>query len=331
MTGTPNQDEFVARRREDWQTLERLVGRGKELHRSPPADISATASLYRSVCADLMRARAEYGPDLVRYLDGLAGRAHNLLYGTRAYRLGALWQLLAREFPRTLRKRWRFFALASLLFYLPLLFGVFGSIASPEFARTIMPPEALANMEAMYEQGFESGRDTELDSQMAGFYVLNNVGIAFRCFATGALFGIGSLFFAIYNGLMIGVGLGWVIAAGHGHNIGTFVCSHGPYELTAIVIATAAGMQMGWAMVATNGRTRIGSLRSQGLELGRLIVGAAAMLVIAALIEGYWSPSSLAPPIKWAASALGVVLVTLWLSLGGRRRQARAQKERPWT
>ena len=73
----------------------------------------------------------------------------------------------------------------------------------------------------------------------SGFYVYNNVGIAFRCFATGILFGLGSLFFLIYNGITIGTVLGHVIAAGHGHNILTFVCTHGTFELTAIGIAVA--------------------------------------------------------------------------------------------
>jgi uncharacterized membrane protein SpoIIM required for sporulation/uncharacterized RDD family membrane protein YckC len=314
------QDRFVAQRRESWRELEQLLGLGKELHRSSPAEIARAASLYRSVSADLMRARAQFGPELVRYLDGLAARAHNLLYGTRAYRLAGLWDLIARDFPRTVRVRWRFLLLASALFYVPLGFGLFGTLASAEFAETIMPAEMLANMESMYEQGFEDGRDVEADSQMAGFYVLNNIGIAFRCFATGILFGLGSLFFSIYNGLVIGVGFGWVIRVGHGVNIGTFVCGHGPFELTAIVISAAAGLQMGWALVATQGRTRLGSLRAQARELGHLIVGAAAMLLIAAVLEGYWSPSSLAPQLKWAASGVFIALIGLWLGFAGSGR-----------
>lgn len=313
-----NQDEFVAQRRESWRELERLLVLGKELHRSLPADISRAASLYRSVCADLMRARAVFGPDLVRYLDGLAGRAHNLLYGTRAYRLAGLWELIARQFPRTLRRRWQFFAVANAVFYLPFVLSLLATLVSAQFAETVLPPSALANMEAMYEQGFDSGRDIHENSQMAGFYVFNNVGIAFRCFATGVLFGLGSLFYAVYNGLIMGVVFGWVIRAGHGVNIMTFVCGHGPFELTAIVISTAAGLQMGWALVQTHGRTRMGSLRSQAHELGHLIVGAAAMLIIAAIVEGYWSPSGLPNQVKWAACAAFTAFVIAWLVFGGR-------------
>ncbi|HVI04191.1 MAG TPA: stage II sporulation protein M [Enhygromyxa sp.] len=324
MSSRATQDEFVAKRRESWRELEQLLERGKELHKSVPADISRAASLYRSVCADLMRARASFGPDVVRYLDGLAARAHNLLYGTRAYRLAGLWTLVAHDFPKTLRRRWRFFALASALFYVPFLVGIVATLFSAEFAQTILPPQQLAMMESMYEQGFDAGRDIEQDSAMAGFYVLNNVGIAFRCFATGIMFGLGSLFFSIYNGLVIGVVFGWVTRAGHGANIFTFVCGHGPFELTAIVISAAAGLQMGWALVKTNGLTRLGSLRAQARELGHLIIGAAAMLIIAAAIEGFWSPSGLPREVKWAASGVFTLFVTFWLVFGGRTRRVKA-------
>ena len=323
--GTLSQDEFVAQRRESWKTLENLLMHGRNLSGRSPAEISQTASLYRSVCADLMRARAQHDGALVRYLDGLAGRAHNLLYGARTFRLAGLWELVAHEFPQTLRKRWQFFALANALFYLPLLLGLYGAISSPDFAQTILPPQQLLGAEQMYENAIE-GRPLAEDTTMAGFYVLNNVGIAFRCFATGALLGIGSLFFSIYNGLVIGTTLGWVTAAGYGQNIFTFICGHGPFELTAIVISAGAGLQLGWALIATGGRTRLGSVRSQARELGALIVGAGAMLVIAAFVEGYWSPSGAAPQVKWVVSAVNCALVTAWLGLGGRGLLARARR-----
>lgn len=316
------QDQFIADRRASWNELDALLMQDKELHKLPPTSISRAASLYRVLCADLMTARgAGYTNDLVGYLDGLAARAHNSLYGARPWRLPGAWKIIAHEFPRTLRKRWRFFVLSNLLFYLPLLAGLLGAMESTEFAAKVLPPEQLAMMADMYAEGFD-GRATGEDATMAGFYVFNNVGIAFRCFATGVLFGLGSLFFLIYNGLMIGTTTGHVIISGGGANILTFMCGHGVFELTAIVIAGGAGLQMGYALVETGGRTRIGSLRSQAGELAHLILGAGFMLVIAAGIEGFWSPSGIAPPIKWTAAGVFAVLVTLWLVLGGRKKAA---------
>ena len=309
-----NQDDFVAARRAAWSELDGLLLQDKELHRLHPGSISKAASLYRILCNDLTHAKSVgFGSDLVGYLDGLAARAHNALYGSRPYRFAALANLILREFPRTLRRRWKFQALAWALFLIPCIVGVVGAMSSQAFAEGVLPPAQLAQMSEMYSDGFEGGRDGGTNSMMAGFYVFNNVGIAFRCFATGILFGVGSMFFLVYNGLTIGTTTGWVVREGHGANILTFMCGHGPFELTAIIIAGAAGIQMGYALIDTGGRTRVGSLRAQAEELTHLVVGAAVMLVIAAGIEGFWSPSGVAPQVKWVVSGLNTFLVAGFL------------------
>jgi len=298
------QDRFVAARNARWNELDSLLVRGNVLHRMEGETIARVASLYRSLCSDLMRSRsAGYTPDLTGYLNSLASRAHNALYGTRPLRIPAFLRLLAADFPRALRRNWRFMLLSTLLFYLPWAIGMFGAMASPEFAVEVLPRAALQQMVDNYSGGFSDGRASGLDAQMAGFYVYNNVGIAFRCFATGILFGAGSMFFLVYNGLVIGTVTGYVMAAGHGANILTFMCGHGPFELTAIVISGAAGMQMGYALVKTDGRTRAGSLRYHAPDIARQIVGAAVMLVIAAAIEAFWSPSSVPTEFKWGGQS----------------------------
>jgi uncharacterized membrane protein SpoIIM required for sporulation len=319
------QDEFVTRRQAEWDALTQILTAGKPLHRLPAADISRFSALYRGACADLVHARdVGFTPDLVSYLDGLAGRAHNLLYAAPPYRLGAAWDLVAREFPRTLRRNGRFFALGMGLFFVPLIGCAIATIFYPEFAYQVLSREQLQGMADMYREGTQ-GRDESTDSTMAGFYVYNNVGIAFRCFATGILLGFGSLFFLLYNGVVMGTVVGHVIAAGHGKNILTFVCTHGTFELTAIAIAGGAGLQMGYALVDTGGRTRLGSLRAAGHDLAIIILGAAIMLFIAAGIEAFWSPSSAPPPAKWAATGVLTVLLILYFSLAGRDRPAPRQ------
>lgn len=313
------QDAFVAARKPDWDELAALLARAQPLSRLPPGSISRAAALYRAVCGDLMRAHAAgYGPEVMALLDGLAARAHNALYSSPPYRLSAVWELVASDFPRTVRRHVRFFALAAALFVLPGALGFVGAHASRPFALRLLSPPMVAQMERAYAEGFGKGRDEGADTAMAGFYVYNNIGIAFRCFATGVLFGLGSAFFLVYNGLVIGAVTGLVTAAGHGRNLFTFMSGHGAFELTAIVISGAAGLLMGYSLIATGGRTRFGSLRARAGDLAHLVLGAALMLAVAALLEGYWSPSALPAPVKWAAAALFYALVGLYLARAGR-------------
>lgn len=314
-----SQDEIVAARSADWRELEGILSQGASLATLDGPSISRAAALYRSLSNDLILCRARATPDLVAYLDSLASRAHSALYGAEPFRAPALLSLLTRDFPIAFRRNIAFFAAASALFLIPCTIGVVLALFVPHAASEILPRSTLDHMAEMYSGGFDAGRSEGTDASMAGFYVYNNVGIAFRCFATGILFGLGSVFFLIYNGLNIGVVAGWVTASGFGHNIGTFMCGHGPFELTAIVIAGAAGLRMGHATIVTQGRTRIGALRQAAPDLVRLIVGAAVMLLIAAAIEGFWSPSAIAAPVKWAASVVFSLLVTAYLAFAGRR------------
>ncbi len=303
-------DRFVDERSADWTELEMLVADP----RPTGQEISRMAALYRSLCTDLVRARSAGVPvETLQHLDALAGRAHNRLYTGGRVRAGLATDLLLLRFPRTLRRNARFLALAAALFCLPLIVGLILGAAGPEAASVIAPRHALQGAADMYSDEI-TGRSESADTTMAGFYVYNNIGIAFRCFATGILFGLGSLFFLVYNGLVIGAVLGFVTASGFGHNILTFVCGHGPFELTAIVISGAAGLKMGWAL----GLTRVASLKRAGPELVTLVLGAASMLLVAAVIEGYWSPSGIPAPIKWGVSVLLSVLVAAWLIAGGR-------------
>lgn len=319
------QDEFVAKRKPRWDELDNTLGRGKALHRHDGPMIARIATLYRSLCTDLMRARGSgYAPSLVDYLDGLAARAHSALYGAKPIRLPTLWRYVTYEFPVALRRNWKFFLSSVLLFSIPCAIGVLIAMTTEEGALHIVPQGQLQGMVNAYSQGFDDGRATGVDAGMAGFYVYNNVGIAFRCFATGILYCAGSIFFLVYNGLVIGTVTGHVAQAGFGGNILTFMCGHGPFEITAIFIAGAAGLRMGYSLVDTGGRTRIGSLRQSAPDIARMVVGAAVMLVIAAGIEAFWSPSAAPPPVKWAFSATFTVLVAGFLALAGRGIEAEA-------
>lgn len=316
------QDAFVAQRKHEWHELDILVGQERELYSNDGPTISRIASLYRSLCSDLVRCQsARYTPDLTGYLNGIAGRAHSALYGARPIRAFGVTNLLLREFPASLRKNWRFFLLSTLLFVLPWIIGQAGTMAEPSFAKHILPAGQLEAMAQMYSKGFDEGRAAGVDAGMAGFYVMNNVGIALRCFATGIAFGLGSVFFLVYNGLMIGTVTGWVWNAGYGGNILTFMCGHAPFELTAILISGAAGLRMGYALVDTKGLTRVMSLRSSAREIAALVMGAAAMLVIAAAVEGFWSPSSLPPVVKWIAAGIFTLGVTAFLLFAGREKK----------
>jgi uncharacterized membrane protein SpoIIM required for sporulation len=301
-----SRDAFVVDRSRVWSELDLLLARD----RLDGADLSRLSTLYREVCSDLMTARAAgFGADLLGHLDALAARSHATLYGHGRRRWQAGLRLLLSDFPRRLRESAPFMLASALLFFVPLALGIVSTLLSPRFAAAVLPPAHLEQMAEMYANSVSEGREGGTNAAMAGFYVMNNVGIAFRCFATGILYGVGSIFFLVYNGLVTGTVVGHVTAVGHGSNILAFVCGHAAYELGAIVIAGAAGLRLGYALIATGNLTRLGSLRIAALGTVPLVAGAAAQLLIAAAVEAFWSPSSAPYPVKYGFGAVSLVVV----------------------
>ena len=85
---------------------------------------------------------------------------------------------------------------------------------------------------------------------------------------------------------------------------------------------------MGYALVDTGGRTRFGSLHARARDIAYLVLGAALMLLVAAGIEGFWSPSGL-PAASSGARAIGAYLLVIsYLTFAGRR-QARPRRKPP--
>ena len=320
--GGSREPAFTERRRSDWEALDSIILRAqsaKKLEKLDPEDVARLSLLYRDVCADLSRAvAARYSAALVDYLQSLTSAAHAVVYGARR----STWRLAdaLTLFPPALRARWRALALSSALFFVPFVLALAASIHDPHVALRMLPEAQLRQLSDAYAQGFDQGRAGGDNALMAGFYVENNVGIALRCFATGIFAGLGSAFFLLYNGVVLGAIMGFVIAQGAGPNLFAFVVGHSTFELGAIVISGAAGLAMGWSIVSPGELTRLASLQRAAKDVVVIVGGAAVMLLIAAVVEGFWSGSSVPIPIKWAFGGTMFVLVVAYLSLAWRGR-----------
>ena len=295
----------------------RRRGSDTPLHRFP--------HLYRSVCAHYALARSRrYSPGLTEDLHDLVSRGYAHLYRRRPDWARQTLSFLVSGFPRALRRHVRLFALAALLFFAPMLIMAFGCYQDNELIYSLMDGENISRLESMYDPtnrkpGRDAERQANSDIAMFGFYVMNNVGIAFRTFALGLLVGIGSLFILTFNGLVIGSAAGHLTALGYGQTFWPFVSGHSALELTAIAVSGAAGLLLAAALIAPGRRRRRDALRENATEAVKLVVGALAMLVLAALVEAFWSPiKGMEPTIKYLFGALGWLLVILYLVFAGR-------------
>ena len=323
------QEAFEARYSADWDVLAEWTGILSRPRRASAAGIAIDEiggrfpALYRKVCHHLALARARrYSGDLQERLNRLALQGHQHLYRSRTPVFSAIVRFFMRDFPRAFRSKWRYMAVASLLFFAPLIALTIILQFQPGLVYSILEPGMVSNMESMYDpSNTVLGRERESDSDllMFGYYVYNNIGIGFRTFAGGLLFGIGSIFFLLFNGVVIGAIAGHLTQIGYGITFWQFVAGHSAFELTAIAIFGAAGLMIGMGAVAPGRRTRWFAIQTQAREALPLIYGGTAMLVAAAFIEAFWSSTTWPPLVtKYIVGGAFWLLLFLYFGAFGR-------------
>jgi uncharacterized membrane protein SpoIIM required for sporulation len=141
----------------------------------------------------------------------------------------------------------------------------------------------------------------------------NNLSVSFVTFAGGILFGLLTLFSLFNNGLMLGV----IGTACHQYGMSvqlwSFVAAHGSLELPSILIAGAAGLRLGHAMLFPASLRWKESIARGGIEATRLVSGIIPLLVIAGCLEGFFSPSQAPVWLKFTVGGLLFTLLNLWL------------------
>lgn len=322
------QSLFELRHQTEWQDFaERLTA--LETGKPPRASNESFSRDYRRLCNQLAMAQERgYSSHLVDPLQQLAMRGHQQLYRHRHPFGAQLLSFVLAGFPRLVRAEWRLVAIASLLFFGSLLGMALLVYGFPDLIYSVLEPEQVAQMESMYDpQSSRIGQTLERaaddDWMMFGYYIMNNIGIAFQTYATGLLLGLGSLFFLSFNGLTIGAVAGHLTGVGYGQTFWSFVIGHGAFELTAIALAGAAGLKLGWSLLAPGALRRGEALRLAARTSVQLIYGVILFLLIAAFIEAYWSSMTWpGPAVKYAAGAVLWVLVIAYLVFAGRTRHA---------
>lgn len=335
-----NRDQFVDRHAPGWQRLDALLaeleGRRLPSHHGPAEgsavrvpEVAALPELYRRLCHQLALARSRsYGGYLVERLNQLALRGNQQLYaGGAASSWEAIGRFVTRDFPRHVRREGRLVGVAAALFFGSLLATLVAVRANPDLAFSILGPGQAVQFEQMYDPESQEPRPADTDFGMFGHYVYNNISIAFRTFASGLVAGIGAVVILLYNGLMIGAVAGHLGNSGLGETFYPFVIAHGAFELIAIVLAGAAGLRLGLALLAPGRLSRGRAISEAARGAVPLVFGLTGMLLVAAFIEAYWSSTVTLPlAVRYGVGAALWVLVVAYLLFAGKGAAKRAAK-----
>lgn len=311
---------FVQDRQPDWERLDQLVRQASQaLGRLGKVDLRELGALYRQASSDLARAQAgQLDPELVEFLNSLVVRAHGIIYRPEQTRLKALGAFFTREFPALVRQEWRPILLALLVDVLPALWCILMANLDPGFIDAITPPglrERLNNGELWVY------RINPIKPLASSAIMTNNIAVTFTLFALGIAFGAGTLWGLVYNGIHFGLIAVLVNQTRMAREFWAFVVPHGVLEIPAIYIGGGAGFILGAALLFPGDLARKDALVVRGRVAVKLVLGCVPILIIAGIIEAFFSPlppGTMPVGTKFLVGAALFALLLLYLLMAGR-------------
>jgi len=316
------QQIFEQQHRAVWQQIE------ASLEKPAQGDNSKIlAEHYMLLCQHLALAKERlYDAALVERLNNLVLGVYRELYRYRAETRLNFYAFFKRDFPLSIYRHRYFILVSFLVMVLPGLLAATWTYIDEDAVYSMLEASQVRGVERMYDpEARKLGREREADTDifMFGFYIKNNISVAFRCFAGGMVLGIGTLLVLFFNGMFMGSIAGHLTRLDYVDTFYPFVVGHGSFELTAIVFSGAAGLRLGYAILHPGQSSRLDSLRQAGRDVVPMLYGIVLMLIIAAFLEAFWSSStSLTIAVKYSVGAVLWALVLLY-SFSGRRHESR--------
>lgn len=294
-------DEFIRIRRPHWNRLEQLLDVAEQ---SPEWELGRErlqelVRLYRLASSDLNHARSfTANPQVLDRLNALAGRGYRFVYrGTRRKTTRqAVKRFFVNDVPAAFRKESSYVLVAGAAMLLGALVGFAATIIDPVTAQDLTPAqfynESPKERVDRIENMDERFGNIDEAAQFGAMLYTNNIQVSFLAFALGAFTIVGGVWYLFWSGTWLGAIAAMYYLDGVHVFFAAWVGPHGALELPAIVFAGAAGLRTGRALLLPGDLSRAASLRAAFPSIWRMMLGTAAVLVVAGLIEGSFSQFS---------------------------------------
>ncbi len=294
-------NRWIDTRKPHWTRLEQLALQAETsgLNTLSARDLCEFGLLYRQAAADLSAARTDSASrTLEAYLNRLVARAHNFVYAGNRLSPRSIVRYLVYEYPRLFRRLLPYTALSLSLCLGGAVLGTIITLVRPDFVHAMLGPEMMSTLEhhKMWTESILGSQPQE-----------------------AVLAGLGTLYFMLYNGFLLGV----IGTACHQYGLSlslwSFVAAHGALELPSIFLSGSAGLRLGAAILFPGYLRRRDSIVEGGREAVRLVAVTVPLLFIAGTLESFLSPSHAPIALKFSVSAILLSALLFWLSEGWRR------------
>jgi uncharacterized membrane protein SpoIIM required for sporulation len=306
-------NQWLLKRRPYWDRLANLLMQADSagVRGLSRAELQETALLYRQMASDLSALRQDPSArSYAEHVNQLLARAHHIIYSTRRTNFLEIFRFLRDDYPALVQRQFRFVLISLAVAVAGGTLGAVLTLARPEFMRAMLGPQMVATIEK-HEMWTHSV--VAIAPAASSMIMTNNLSVCFIAFATGIVFGLGTLYSMFFNGLLLGVVATACQQHGMAIDLWSFVAPHGALELPSIILAGAAGFRLGKGVLFPGFYRRRDALALAAADAVRLVAGIIPLLVIAGLLEGFFSPSNVHRWLKFTTGGVLFTLLILWL------------------
>ena len=310
-------DAYVAAHEPEWRRLDALVRRRRRLTGN---EVDELVLLYQRTTTHLSAVRSSaHDPVLVAQLSGRVARARAAVTGAHVAEWGIAGRFALVSFPlMAYRARWWWLGTAAGSLAAALLIGWWVA-RSPQVQAALLPKAAVRQLVNHQFQGYYSQYAAPA---FAAKVWTNNVWVGAESLIFGVLLGLPTLLVLFENAANGGVEGGLMFAHGKGGLFVTLILPHGMLELSAVFLAAAAGLRLGWCIIDPGPRPRGRALAEEGRSALTIALGLIVVLLVSGVIEAFVTPSPLPP---WARIGIGALAEAAFLGyviVFGRRAAA---------
>jgi uncharacterized membrane protein SpoIIM required for sporulation len=298
-------DAYVAAHEPAWRRLDTLVKRRRWLSGE---EVDELVSLYQRTTTHLSVVRsATSDPILIAVLSGRVARARTAVTGASVPGWQAVGRFALISFPAAAyRARWWWLATACCSLVLAVLLG-WWIARSPGVQAHLLPK---ARVRDLVNYRFQHYYSQYPGASFAGQVWTNNVWVAALALIFGVLLGLPTLWLLYSNAVNVGVDGGLMIAHGKGVLFFALILPHGMLELSAVFLAAATGLRLGWTIIDPGPRTRVRALAEEGRAAITIALGLIVVLGVSGAIEAFVTPSHMP---TWARILIGAVAEAVFL------------------
>ena len=276
---------FIRQNIDKWRSYESVAEAGRD---ASPADV---ADAYIDVTSDLSFAQTHYRRSRITfYLNNLAAALHAQIYrheGEHWRRLKSFW---TTEVPQVMWQSRRELLWSFIIFVVSVAIGAVSQWIDPDFCRLILGNgyvEMTLDNIAKGEPMGVYGNSAEGDMFIA--ITLNNIKVSFIVFAVGLLTSLATGLLLFQNGIMLGSFQAFFLQQGLLGQSMLTVWLHGTLEISAIIVAGAAGLAMGNSWLFPGTYSRLRAFREGARRGVKIVIGTVPIFCVAGFIESFFT------------------------------------------